>query len=315
MLCKFNKRTSYENQINGGKMTKKNTKKKALGKGLDALFSNFDQDEEQQENKKEFILCSISQLIPNPYQPRNIFDEEELLTLSASIKEYGILQPILVRTNPDDKNLFQIIAGERRLRASKLAGLEQVPIIIREIDDEKMLQISIVENIQRENLNPVEEAKAYKRLVDEFNYTQENLAMVVGKSRPYIANSIRLLNLPQNIQEAVYKNIISGGHARALLGARDSEIQEKAFNEVTSKKLSVRQTENLIKNLNDNNQIKKTDKPDYSSRFSQAALKISNTIGANVKITSKNNNAGKIEIKFKNKDELEKLIKTLTNDI
>ena len=292
---------------------KKITKKRALGKGLGALLPDIDitsRDDIKEDDSS--TSRKISDLSANPFQPRHKFNEKEIEDLSLSIKEYGILQPVLVRNNPQKENSFQIIAGERRVRAAKKAGLKEVPVLVREITDEQMLQISIVENIQRENLSPVEEAKAYKRLMDEFGYTQEKISAVVGKSRSAIANSLRLLNLPENILDSLADSLITGGHARALLASKDDNIQNKAFYEILDKKLSVRDTENLVKKLNENNvQIKPKPLPVFE--FTDMADKLSGIIGTKVKISSKKNSTGKIEINFKNKEELERIFEYLNS--
>ncbi len=292
-------------------MVKKNMKKKGLGKGLEALIPETESSGNTKD--KNFIKCSASLIEENPFQPRIKFGEKEIEELSESIKEYGIIQPVLVRKKPDSDKIFQIIAGERRVRAAKKAGLQEIPVIIKDIDDIQMLQISIVENIQRENLDPVEESRAYKRLIDEFGYTQENLAKAVGKSRPAITNSLRLLNLPENILDSLSDSLISTGHARALLASKDSFVQNKAFYEILDKKLSVRKTEHLISRLNENDiNIKKT--PVRPPEYNEMAIKLSDIIGAKVSISNKNNNSGKIEIKFKNRNELQKIFDYLNNN-
>lgn len=295
-------------------MTKKKPiKKRALGKGLGALIPEIELDNEENTQEEEsFNTHKISSLVANPYQPRLKFNDSEIEELSSSIKEYGILQPVLVRTDPENDSKYQIIAGERRVRAATRAGLKEVPVIVREITDEQMLQISIVENIQRENLNPVEEAKAYRKLIEDFKYTQEQVSAAVGKSRSAIANTLRLLNLPENILDALSDALISGGHAKALLGSKDDNIQNKVFFEILDKKLSVRETEALVKRLNENNiEIKPKQEP--PAVFSQMATKLSSLMGARVKVVGKKNNTGKIEINFKNREELERIIEFIDN--
>jgi ParB family chromosome partitioning protein len=296
-------------------MTKKknNKKKHGLGRGLDALIPDSEAASESgYEEDEDFINCSVSKLEKNPFQPRTNFSEQEIDELASSLKTYGVLQPVLVRNSPEDEDMYQIIAGERRVRAAKKAGIEEIPVLIRDITDEQMLQISIVENIQRENLNPVEESKAYKKLMDDFGYTQEDLSKTVGKSRSAVANKLRLLTLPENITDALADKMISGGHARALLGAKDELIQNKVFYEILDKKISVRETENLIKRLNEGD-IKLKPKPDVPPEFKNMAATLSGAIGTKVKILNKKNNTGKIEINFRNKEELERIFTDLKN--
>ncbi|MDY0133141.1 MAG: ParB/RepB/Spo0J family partition protein [Desulforegulaceae bacterium] len=291
---------------------KKLEKRRGLGKGLGALLPDIEPEIEKEEDEKEFVKISINHLKQNPYQPRKKFSEEEIEELSQSIKEYGILQPVLVRQSHDNNDEFYIIAGERRVRAAKLAELEKIPVLIKEITDEQMLQISIIENIQRENLNPVEEAKAFKRLISEFNRTQEELANIVGKSRPAISNTLRLLKLPENILDSLSDSLISGGHARALLGAKDEFIQNKVFYEILDKKLSVRETEHLVKRLNEND-INLRPKPALPPEYKTMAVKLSHLIGTKVNISAKKNNTGKIEINFRDENELNKIFKLLNS--
>ncbi|MGE4518042.1 MAG: ParB/RepB/Spo0J family partition protein [Desulfobacteraceae bacterium] len=291
---------------------KKPERKRGLGKGLGALIPDIEPEIEKEVKKKDFLKIQTDKLVQNPFQPRTRFSDEEIEELSISIREYGILQPVLVRENPENKNQFQIIAGERRARASKLAGLEEIPVIIKEITDEQMLQISIIENIQRENLNPVEEAKAYKRLITEFNRTQEELSAIVGKSRSAVANTLRLLNLPENILDSLSDALISGGHARALLGAKDEFVQNKVFYDILDKKLSVRETEHLVKRLNEND-VNIRPKPFVPPEYKNMALKLSHVIGTKVNISSKKNNTGKIEISFRDEKELNKIFEFLNS--
>lgn len=219
--------------------------KLGLGKGLSALMGDDALDVAQtiiDGNKIAQIL--IDNLLPSRFQPRQIFDENALNDLAESIREKGVLQPLLVRPAPGQEAKYEIIAGERRFRASKIVGLTQLPVIIKEFDDKAALEIALIDNLQREDLNPLEEAKAYVRLMKEFNYTQEELARVVGKSRSYVANIMRLLDLPQPVQNMLVKKEITIGHARSLLGVENAE---KIAKEIVKKGLSVRQTEQLVK--------------------------------------------------------------------
>lgn len=217
-------------------------KKLGLGRGLSALMGE-DISSETTPVEAGITLVDLDLLEPSPYQPRRIFDDNCLVDLVASIKEKGVLQPLLVRRNPKNTQFFEIIAGERRFRASKIAGLKQVPVIIKDFDDKTTLEVALIENLQREDLNPLEEAEGYRRLMAEFQYTQEELSKVIGKSRSYVANMMRLLDLPPFIKRLVDEQKLSVGHARALLNA---ENPEKLAQQVVSKGLSVRQTEKLV---------------------------------------------------------------------
>jgi ParB family transcriptional regulator, chromosome partitioning protein len=230
-----------ENEKTSKQFEGRKQKKMALGRGLDALLPGI----ESIDNRPNiYIMCDIELIRPNRYQPRLRFSEKELEALTESIKEQGIIQPILVRK---DEQGYELIAGERRLKAAKRAGLTQAPAIVREITDAELLEISIVENIQRENLNPMEEAEAYHCLMKEFGLTQEQVAVRVGKSRSSVANFLRLPNLPEEIKDSIMDGIISMGHARAILGAENTAQQRAIWRIVTSKNLSVRQTEDLVK--------------------------------------------------------------------
>ena len=216
-------------------------KKLGLGRGLSALMGE-DISSETAPVEAGITLVDLDLLEPSPYQPRRIFDDNCLVDLVASIKEKGVLQPLLVRRNPKNTQFFEIIAGERRFRASKIAGLKQVPVIIKDFDDKTTLEVALIENLQREDLNPLEEAEGYRRLMAEFQYTQEELSKVIGKSRSYVANMMRLLDLPPFIKRLVDEQKLTVGHARALLNA---ENPEKLAQQVVDKGLSVRQTEKL----------------------------------------------------------------------
>ncbi len=273
-------------------------KKKVLGRGLASLLPDFD------SNKKEnFFECDTDIILPNKYQPRNIFSENSINELAESIKKQGIIQPLIVKKK-DDK--YELIAGERRLIAAKKAGFTKVPVIVKDISDSEHLILSIIENIQREDLNSIEVAYAYKRLIDEFSLTQEQVAETVGKSRSGVANLLRLLKLSDEIKNAVKNEILSMGHARALLSAENDVIQNRAFEIIIKKKLSVRETERLLKKLNKEAEDIK-EKKEKIYYFKEIEDSLSDIFGSKVKIFKKTKK-GKIEIEFKNDDDLQRLI-------
>lgn len=277
-------------------------KKRVLGRGLDALFPDIGS---MDTKARDYFQCDIDVIRPNPFQPRRKFAEEELAALSSSIKEQGILQPLLVRRN---SNGYELIAGERRLRASKMAGLSQVPVVVKEISDTELLEASIVENIQREDLNPMEEAEAYQRLMDEFKMTQQKVAERVGKSRSAVANFLRLCQLPQPIKASLMESVLSMGHARALLGIENATLQTKIWQTVISNGLSVRQTEALVKKMRSKPR-KKAPKPD-DSHFRTVAEDLARRFGTKVNI-KKNGAKGKVEIEFYSNDDLDRLLELL----
>jgi ParB family chromosome partitioning protein len=290
---------------NPSKPKPKKQRKIVLGKGLDALIPDIGAIESKPE---DYFQCDISLIHPNRYQPRRRFSEDEMMELSRSIKEQGIIQPLLLRK---DDSGYELIAGERRLRAAKLAGLSQVPVIIKDISDVKIIEMSIVENIQRENLNPMEEAVAYQRLISEFDFTQEQIAERVGKSRPAVANFLRLSQLPEHIKAGIMDGTLSMGHAKALLGTAKSALQNEAWRAIVSKGLSVRETEALIKRLKEGK--KKPKKPEPGSDeiyLSDLADELSRQLGTKVKI-KRHGKKGKVEIEFYNNDDLDRLIEIL----
>lgn len=277
-------------------------KKKALGRGLDALFPDIGLVETK---ARDFFQCDIDLIRPNRYQPRRNFSKDELAELSRSIKKQGVLQPLLVRKN---NNGYELIAGERRLRASKMAGLSQVPVVVREISETELLEASIIENIQREDLNPMEEAEAYRRLIEEFKLTQEQLAERVSKSRSAVANFVRLCQLPQPIKDSLAENTLSMGHARALLGAETTAQQNRAWQVVMSKGLSVRETESLVKRLKSEKKKKKKRIPETDEiYFNTLAEDLSRRFGTKVCIKRKGQK-GKVEIDFYSNDDLDRLL-------
>ena len=269
--------------------------KKGLGRGLSSLIG-----ETKLETQKNQL--SISDLIPNKYQPRKIFDEVNLLELTNSIKERGMIQPIVVRKSNNEKSKFEIIAGERRWLAAQKAGLHTVPVVITEADDLKSLEFAIVENVQRHDLNPLEEAQGYKRLINEFSYDQEKVSKFIGKSRSYIANSLRLLTLPESIIKLIETLQLSAGHAKVLVGLENAEF---VANKIIEKKLSVRQAENFVKIFKKKkNNLK--DRKDPNIRELENSL--SEKIGINVAIKNNRQNKGSITFSYKEIGQLNKII-------
>lgn len=258
------------------------------------------------------ILVKISKVSPNREQPRKHFDEDALLELSESIKQYGIIQPILVSNKMDFKGeeYYEIIAGERRWRAARMAGLKEVPVIIKEFSDQQIVEISLIENIQREDLNPIEEAQAYKRLIEEYHLKQDEVAEKVSKSRTAVANSTRLLKLDERIQEMLINDMISAGHARALLAIVDNEKQYEIAMKVFDEKLSVRETEILVKRLTDPVKPKKKVEKNFAEDAIYEGLeeKLKGIVGTKVSIQRKRNHKGKIEIEYYSQDELERIL-------
>ena len=258
------------------------------------------------DSKTGAMIVKISSVEPNMDQPRKQFDEDALMELSESIKQYGVLHPLLVS---DKKDYYEIIAGERRWRAAKLAGLTEIPVIVKEFSEQELVEISLIENIQREDLNPVEEAMAYKRLIDEFHLKQDEIADRVAKSRTAVTNSMRLLKLSSKVQEMVIADMISAGHARALLGIFDEALQETTAMKVFDEKLSVRETEKLVKNLVSPAKKVKTEKNTAEDAiYESLEEKMKGIMGTKVSIQRKKNNKGKIEIEYYSKDELERII-------
>lgn len=287
--------------------TIKKRKKMALGKGLDALIPTIDTEE---TTGKDYFFCDVDVIRPNRYQPRRHFSDSELAELSESIKNQGIIQPLLVQKHEDG---YELIAGERRLRAAKLAGLAKVPVVVKDTTESELLELSIVENIQREDLNPMDEADAYHRLITEFNLTQEETASRVGKSRSAVANFLRLRQLPDQIKDGIIKGKISMGHARALLGADTQEQQKTVYRAVVGRGISVRETENLIKRLRKNAQKTESPKSDPDDiYFSDLADHLARRFGTKVRIIRRGKK-GKVELEFYSDDDLDRLIQRLKN--
>jgi len=281
----------------------------ALGRGLDALIPDLGTMDGMAgaslPTRKDFFLCEIDMIRPNHYQPRRHFAADELEELAESIRSQGIIQPLLVRA--DDVG-YELVAGERRLRAATMAGLDRVPVLVKDVSDAEMLEISIVENIQRENLNPMEEAEAYHRLITEFDLTQDKAAERVGKSRSAVANFLRLRQLPDPIKESIMEGALSMGHARALLGADTPAKQQAAWREVVAKKLSVRDTEALIKRINAEKKPAPTPEMTSAQRyFRDVSEDLSRHFGTRVRIQRKGKK-GRVEIDFFSDDDLDRLL-------
>ena len=269
--------------------------KKGLGRGLSSLIGET--KVETQKNK-----LPISDLVPNKYQPRKIFDEASLEDLTNSIKERGIIQPIIVRKSRDDQSKFEIIAGERRWLAAQRVGLHAVPVVVTEADDLKSLEFAIVENVQRHDLNPLEEAQGYKRLIDEYSYDQEKVSKFIGKSRSYIANSLRILTLPNDVIKLIESQKLSAGHAKILVGLDNASF---VANKIVENKLSVRQAENFVQLFKKKRHKSKIRK---DTNIVALELSISNKIGLNVDIQNNKRNKGKISFEYKDLEQLNKII-------
>lgn len=288
---------------------------RGLGKGLDSLIPNTigeakekKESKEKVENKKPETMVKLSMVEPNGEQPRKNFDEDSLLELAESIKQFGLLQPIIVQ---DRKNHYEIIAGERRWRAAKMAGLKEIPVIIKNLTNQEIVEISLIENIQREDLNPIEEAQAYKRLLEEFNLKQDEVAERVSKSRTAVTNSMRLLKLCNEVQQMVVNEMISTGHARALLSIEDPEEQYMIAQKVFDEKMSVREVEKLVKDLHKPEKAPKKENKSLEVIYQNIENRLKESLGTKVSISPKNNGAGKIEIEFYNHDDLDRLMEQL----
>ncbi len=302
--------------------------KRGLGRGLDVMIPDnhtgttkkssrttktiVSMEQESEKNVRDYVVSTgevkvkISKVEPNREQPRKQFDEDSLLELSESIKQYGVLQPLVVS---DKKDYYEIIAGERRWRAAKLAGLKEVPVIIKELSKQETVEISLIENIQREDLNPIEEAMAFKRLLDEFHLKQDEVADRVSKSRTAVTNVMRLLKLESEVQQMLIDEMITAGHARALLGISDRELQIKIANKVFDEKLSVRETEKLVKSILEPKKEKPMKKDTAEDAiYESLEEKMKGIMGTKVIINRKKNNKGKIEIEYYSRDELERII-------
>ena len=291
--------------------------KHALGKGLDSLIANKVGTVPLAENKKSEekpaeVKVKISKVEPNREQPRKNFDEDALLELAESIKQFGVLQPLLVQ---DRKDYYEIIAGERRWRAAKIAGLKEVPVIIKKLTEQEMVEISLIENIQRENLNPIEEALAYKRLLNEFNLKQDEVAERVSKSRTAVTNSMRLLKLNEKVQQMVIDDMLTTGHARALLGIEDQEKQYVVAQQIFDEKLSVRETEKLVKKIQKEKNLLEKKKEELDEQVALAyhdvEEKMKLILGTKVNIRAKDDKKGKIEIEYYSMDEFNRIFEMM----
>lgn len=283
-------------------------KKSGLGRGFDAIFA--DNSVEDISTGNSTTKVKLLDIEPNREQPRKQFDEEALSELSDSIAQHGVLQPLLVRPMPDGG--YQLVAGERRWRASRMAGLTEVPVVIRDLTDAQVAELALVENLQRENLNPLEEANGYKELSDKFGYTQEKISEIVGKSRPSIANALRLLNLPEDVQEMVSTGSLSMGHARAILSLPDDKMKTELAKLVIQNDLSVRETERIARNM-----VKEAPKKSKAKKrnpyYDEAELALSEVLGRKIKIT-KSSKKGALEIEFFDDADLKKLLKIFDNE-
>jgi ParB family transcriptional regulator, chromosome partitioning protein len=279
----------------------RNKIKRGLGRGLSSLIG---------ETKTEINInkLSISDLVSNKFQPRKVFDEENLQDLTNSIKERGIIQPIIVRKSSDDNSRYEIIAGERRWLAAQKAGLHEVPVVITEADDLKSLEFSIIENVQRKDLNPIEEAESYKKLIDDFSYDQEKVSKFIGKSRSHIANFLRLLSLPREVLNFIKSNVLTVGHAKILVGLENAVFVAK---KIIERKLSVRQAENLVNIFKTRKFLLKTPK-DINLQSLENSIR--EKIGLNVLIKNKKNNTGSLVLEYKDLDQLNKIIEIIKSN-
>ena len=295
--------------------------KRGLGKGLDSLIpTNVMMESEvkhatvstassPEEGKDGTLMVKLSKVEPNREQPRKNFDEDSLQELAESLKQFGMLQPILVQNRGD---YYEIIAGERRWRAAKIAGLKEVPVIVRELTDQEIVEISLIENIQRENLNPIEEAQAYKRLLTEFHLKQDEVAERVSKSRTAVTNSMRLLKLCDEVQKMVVDDMISTGHARALISIEDPEEQYLIAQKIFDEKLSVREVEKLVKDLHKPPKPPKEENKTLQAIYQEISERLKQSLSTKVSVSAKQNGAGKIEIEFYNHEDLERLLERIT---
>lgn len=294
-------------------------RKKGLGKGLDSLIpdnksvkinqtekvlQSLENSDVQVESKSGEQMININKVEPNRDQPRKKFEEDALMELSDSIKQFGVLQPLIVRKR---KDYYEIIAGERRWRAAKMAGIKEIPVIIKDYTEQEIIEIGLIENIQRENLNPIEEAAAYKRLLEEFNLKQDEVAERVSKSRTAVTNSMRLLKLCEKVQQMVIDDMISTGHARALLAIEDADSQYELAVKIFDEKLSVRDVEKLVKDIKNPKQPKVKKVIENEFLYNDLANRMKDVMGTKVNIAAKGNGKGKIEIEYYSDDELERM--------
>lgn len=286
-------------------------KKQALGNGLEGMFGIEETTVEKKEDVSRETLLRLSEIEPNRTQPRRNFDEDALQELADSIQQYGVIQPIVVQKKG---KRYEIIAGERRWRAARKAGLLEVPVIVKEFAPEDVFAIALIENIQRQDLNPIEEAQAYSRLIEEHNLKQDELAEKVSKNRVTITNSMRLLKLDERVQQMLIDNMLTGGHARALLGITDKDQQHMVAMKVFDEKLSVRETESLVKRLTEDKKDKngtKPEKKDDSFIYRDLENRMKDILGTKVEIKNKAKNKGRIEIEYYSMEELERIIEMI----
>ncbi|MGB9780704.1 ParB/RepB/Spo0J family partition protein [Caldanaerobacter sp.] len=275
--------------------------KKGLGRGLQALIP------ESREESQGIEMVEIDKIFPNEYQPRRHFDEESLKELADSIREHGIVQPLVVRRQGMS---YQLVAGERRWRAAKMVGLREVPVVVKDLDDQEVMEIALIENLQREDLNPIEEAKAYKTLMEQFNLTQEEIAKKIGKSRSVIANSIRLLNLDERVQDMLVQGKITVGHAKVILSISSKTLQYEAAKKIIEEELNVRETEKLIKSLL-SQKDKKKEKKDARKidvHIKEIEDNLCNLLGTKVQILQKGQNRGIIQIEYYGEEDLNRIL-------
>ena len=278
---------------------------KGLGRGLGALLGDYSEP----AAADQISTLPIQNVEPNPLQPRKVFDEEELLALSESIREHGIIQPLAVR--PAGNDLYQIIAGERRWRAARMAGLSEVPVLVLEVDDRAVMEMALIENLQRQDLNPIEEANGYKTLMEEYGLTQEETASRVGKSRPAVTNALRLLALPQELQDQLSEGLLSPGHARAILSLRSEALQLAAARKVQALHLSVRQTETLCKNMEKQALEEEPEQISFTVDYiAECEKDLTGRLGRKVKIVN-GKRKGRFELEFYGQDDLQNLLEQL----
>ena len=291
-------------------------KKSGLGKGLDALIPAGNKKAPVKKENEPVIIekivekkgvetLKITEVEPNREQPRKNFNEDSLLELSDSIKQYGVIQPLIVQKKAD---YYEIIAGERRWRAAKMAGIKEIPVIIKDYSDQQIMEISLIENIQREDLNPIEEAMAYKRLMEEFHLKQDEIAEKVSKSRTAVTNSMRLLKLDKRVQQMMIDDMISAGHARTLITIEDPEVQYNIATKIFDEKLSVRETEKLVKQLHKPEVKKEKSEKVNSFIYKDIEEKIKAILGTKVIVDHRSNNKGRISIEYYSNDELERIL-------
>lgn len=279
-------------------------KKYGLGKGLGALIP------EQKDENSSILKVPMNLIKPNKEQPRKNFDEEKIMQLSESIKEHGIIQPLVLKK---EDNVYSIIAGERRWRASKIAGLKEVPCVVLNLSDKEVLEVSLIENIQREDLNPIEEAIAYKKLISDFELTQDELSKRIGKSRTAIANCMRLLNLDERVQDYLIEGVITEGHGRAVLAIDDGDLQYKLAQTIIDEELSVRQIETLIKNINTETKEKEKNEKvkGINPYYNDIKSKLEHLFSTKVQLKYNNSNKGKIQIEYYSEEDLQRILEVL----